>query len=662
VTFVGIVLLLAAVTVLLVSRQRRARAGEQRDGEMNVSERTQSEKLVADALGYAQTLLETSPVGVITYRASGEGIAANRAAAAMLGGTVEQLKAGNFRALQSWKSSGLFEAAVAALETGSERRIETPVTTSFGRQLWIYCNFVPFQFGGETQLLTLLTDVTERKRTEAANALFRELLDRSNDIIEVIDPATGRLLDVNGRACQELGYDRPQILSLGVDDLYPATGNLAFSAALQGLRRPASLPWEGMHRRKDGSTFPVEVSISHVRLDREYAVAMVRDVTRERLLHDQLRQAQKMETIGQFAGAIAHDFNNLLSIVMTYASLLAGELERTDPRRADAEEIERAAARAAGLTRQLLAFSRAQLLEPSVLDLHRVASGMEKMLRRLLTENIELVIKAPREPGSVRADAGQVEQVIMNMAVNARDAMPEGGKLVIETANVELDEASAPEDARIPPGSYVMLAVSDTGTGMDAETRRRAFEPFFTTKEKGKGSGLGLSTCYGIVQHSGGHISVYSQPGKGTVFRIYLPRLDQRPDAPPVALATELRGSETILVVEDDDQVCAAAKRLLEGHGYEVQTASSHAEALAWCEQHGPPDLLLSDVVMPGGNGIELAERIKAMDPRVKVLLMSGYTEHSLFDTDAMRDGLTLLQKPFTRETLGQKVREALTQ
>ncbi|HEY6911589.1 MAG TPA: PAS domain S-box protein [Myxococcales bacterium] len=649
-TVAGILILLVVVTLLLVSRQRRLRAGER------------SEKMVADALGYAQTLLEASPVGVITYRASGEAIAANTAAAAMVGGTVEQLKGGNFRALESWKRSGLFDAAAAALESGSERQIEALLTTSFGRRLWVYCNLVPFRFAGETQLLTLLTDVTERKRADAANAFFRELLDRSNDIIEVIDPGTGKLIDVNGRACQELGYSRAEILSLGIDELYSATGSDAFSAALQSFRNPASRSWEGMHRRRDGSTFPVEVSISHVQLDREYAVAMVRDVTRERLLKTQLQQAQKMETIGQFAGAIAHDFNNLLSIIMTYASLLGGELDGADPRRGDAEEIERAAARAATLTRQLLAFSRMQLLEPRVLDLREVVSGMEKMLRRLLTENIELVIEPGSQPSSVRADAGQIEQVIMNMAANARDAMPAGGKLIIETANLEIDDASVPEQERIEPGSYVRLAVTDTGTGMDAETRRHVFEPFFTTKEKGKGTGLGLSTCYGIVKQSGGYISVFSEPGRGTSFRIYLPRVDQRPDTPPRTVATEVRGSETILIVEDDPQVCAAAKRVLEGNGYKVHAAGGVEEALAWCREHGSPDLLLSDVVMPGATGVELAERIHAMHPRAKVVLMSGYTDHSLFKTGAMREGVTLLQKPFTPETLGQKIREALAQ
>jgi len=646
----GVLAVLALLIVLLISREQRLRAGEQRH----------QQKLVADTLGYARTLLEASPVGVVTFRASGEAIAANRAAAAMVGGTIEQLEASNFRLLQSWKDSGLLDAALSALETRSEQRLEAPISTSFGRHLWVYCNFVPFQFAGEWQLLTLLTDVSERRRTEAANALFRALLDRSNDLIEVIDPLTGRLLDVNGRACDELGYSRAEILSLGVSDLHPAVDGAVLGDALDKFRRPRPVPVEAVHRRKDGSTFPVEMSISHVSLDREYAVAMVRDVTRERLLKSQLRQAQKMETIGQFAGAIAHDFNNVLSIVMTYASVLAGDLDPADPRRLDAEEIERAAARAAGLTRQLLAFSRSQLLEPHVLDLNQVASGMQKMLRRLLSANIELVIRQGAELGSVKADAGQIEQLILNMAANARDAMPDGGRLTIETANVEIDEVSVPEQERIPPGAYVLLAVSDTGVGMDAETRRRAFEPFFTTKEKGRGTGLGLSTCYGIVKQSGGYISVYSEPGSGTVFKTYLPRVDARPEAAPATPAVMLRGSETILVVEDDDQVRAAAARVLEGNGYRVRTASDLESALESCRRDGPPDLLLTDVVMPRGNGLELVRRAQEMFPGLAVVLMSGYTDQPLFEEGFSGERFGLLRKPFTKETLGQKIREVL--
>ncbi|HET7784405.1 MAG TPA: PAS domain S-box protein [Myxococcales bacterium] len=546
----GIVIVLSAAAALLVARRRRRRAGGH-PPRSPLGGGNRSEKMVADALGYARTLLETSPVGVITYRASGEAIEANRAAAEMVGGTVEELKAGNFRKLESWKASGLLGAATEALETGRERQIEVPHTSTYGRHLRLYCNFVPFQFGGERQLLALLTDMTERKRTEAANALFRELLDRSNDIIEVFDPATGRLLDANGRACQELGFSREEILSLRAADLYAAIGGAASGQVEAMFRRPGALPTEGLHRRKDGSTFPVEVSISRVSLDREYAVAMVRDVTSERQLEAQLRQAQKMETIGQFAGAIAHDFNNLLSVIMTYASLLGSELDPADPRRADAGEIEQAAARAAALTRQLLAFSRSQVLEPRVLDLNQVISGMEKMLRRLLTESVELVIVPGRGLGSVKADAGQIEQVIMNLAANARDAMPEGGRLVLETANVEAG-ALPPEPERIPPGSWVMLSVADTGTGMDAETMRRAFEPFFTTTEKGKGTGLGLSTCYGIVKQSGGYISVSSEPGSGTVFRIYLPRVDERADARPASPADEARGPAGSIEEGDD--------------------------------------------------------------------------------------------------------------
>jgi two-component system, cell cycle sensor histidine kinase and response regulator CckA len=663
VTFAGVLLLLALLGVLLGSR-RRLRASERRHQQMMetageaLAAARRSEKLVADALGYAQTLLEASPVGVVTFRASGEAIEANSAAAAMVGGTIEQLKATNFRLLQSWKDSGLLDAALAALETRSEQRVEAPLSTSYGRHLWVYCNFVPFQFAGEWQLLALLSDVSERRRTEAANALFRELLDRSNDIIEVFDPATGRLIDVNQRACQELGYSRAEILSLRASDLHPAADDALLGETLDAFRKPGSLPVAGVHRRKDGSTFPVEMSISHVSLDREYAVAMVRDITRERLLKSQLHQAQKMETIGQFAKTITHDFNNVLSIVMTYAGVLTGDLDPADPRREDAEEIERAAGRAAALTRQLLAFSRSQLLEPRVLDLNQVVSGMEKMLRRLLSANIELIIERAPELGSVKADAGQIEQLILNMAANARDAMPGGGRLIIETANVQIEEA--PEEEGIPRGAYVLLAVSDTGLGMDAETRRRAFEPFFTTKEKGRGTGLGLSTCYGIVKQSGGYITVYSEPGKGTVFKTWLPRVDARPDVLPATGAAELRGSETILLVEDDDQVRAAARRVLEGNGYQVRTASDLESALESCHEQGPPDLLLTDVVMPRGDGLELAQRAKQLFPGLKLVLMSGHTDQSLFDRGLSSEGFALLRKPFTKETLGQKVREVL--
>jgi two-component system, cell cycle sensor histidine kinase and response regulator CckA len=421
---------------------------------------------------------------------------------------------------------------------------------------------------------------------------------------------------------------------------------------------------EATWKKKDGTRIRVQLSVRAQRDGSgrvEFYEAFVRDITNQRQLEAQLAQAQKMEAIGRLAGGVAHDFNNMLTVILSYSDLLLEDLPAGSSDRDDVTQIRKAALGASQLTRQLLAFSRQQVLEPRIVDLNDAVSGIERLLTRVLREDIKLQCMLAADAGTIRVDPGQLEQVIMNLAVNARDAMPNGGLLTVETANVDLDAAYLQRHPVAKPGRYVMLAVTDTGIGMDAATQARIFEPFFTTKDIGKGTGLGLATVQGIVQQSGGFIWVYSEPDHGTVFKIYLPRVDEPASRTGDEPEQDVRGTETVLVVEDVAAVRAVTREMLRRSGYHVLVAADGRAALQVAATHeGPIHLLLTDVVMPDLSGRDLAERLTEVRPDVKVIFMSGYTDDAVVRHGILQEGIAYLQKPFTPRSLSAKVRSVL--
>ncbi|MBW2670713.1 MAG: response regulator [Deltaproteobacteria bacterium] len=394
------------------------------------------------------------------------------------------------------------------------------------------------------------------------------------------------------------------------------------------------------------------------------AIQTFQDITERKNTEAQLRQAQKMEAIGTLTGGIAHDFNNLLTSIIGNAEIALMDVIKDESLRRGIEEIKKAGNKAASLTRQLLAFSRKQVIKPEILDLNEVINDTEKMLKRMIGEDIEFQTVLEPERRKVHMDSGQIEQIIINMAVNSRDAMPQGGKLVLETANVHIDENYLSEHGiNETPGSYVMLAISDTGSGMDKETQEHLFEPFFTTKEIGKGTGLGLSTVYGIVKQNTGFIWVYSEPGHGTTFKVYLPKVKEgvAPEEKEQTPVGDLNGSETVLIVEDDDRLRNLTRKILERYGYSIQKAENGEDALRVSEEHdGSIDLMLTDVVMPKMSGRETAERLQPLYPQMKVIYMSGYTDNAIVHHGVLVPGINFLEKPFTPEGLARKVREVL--
>jgi two-component system cell cycle sensor histidine kinase/response regulator CckA len=494
----------------------------------------------------------------------------------------------------------------------------------------------------------------------SADAGYRMLFDASPLPTWVYDAETLRFLAVNEAAVRHYGWSREEFLAMKITDIRPSAD---VDTLLAGIRdgsvgKPERELWR--HRLRDGTLIDVEISAGRIVFDgRAAALVVSRDVTERRQMQERLAEGEKMEAIGRLAGGVAHDFNNLLTVISGYAAILRENPSATQP----LDEIEHAAEQAAALTAQLLAFSRRQVLHPQAVDVNDIVGAMGPMLERIIGDDVQVAVQLGDGVPPVEADRAQIERVVLNLAANARDAMPRGGRLTIETALVELDESYIATHGDVTPGRHVLLAVSDTGVGMTEEVRKRLFEPFFTTKEGGGGTGLGLATVFGVVKQSGGSIFVYSEEGRGTTFKIYLPVTSRSvpvPSADGNGPASH-RGSETVVVVEDDASVRTLVRLMLGQCGYQVLEAPDADAAITLCDEHPDGvDLLLTDVVMPDIGGRALADRLTALFPQLRVLFMSGYSDEAVFRHGIIRPDTAFIEKPFSQAALARKVREVL--
>ncbi len=646
----------------------------------DVTERVQARKRAeADALAEQirfQAMVEHSADGVLLSTAEGVIAYVSPSAARMFGRAASALVGTHFREYTHPDDLPLAaEHRRKVLERSSPPPAVRRLVRPDGTVRWIEVIATNLLDRPEIgAVVANIRDVTDRKALDDALVVSQQrfaALFESGIIGIVVADASGTVYQANSAFLAMLGYTHEDFAAGRIDwnnVTPPEWAHWNAEAAEQLLRLGRAKPREKEYFRKDGTRVSALVGVANVQQG-EQRISFSVDLTERKkaaeaiaALDAQFRQAQKMEAVGRLAGGVAHDFNNILSVILSYADILLTELESGDASRADVEQILKASDRAAALTGQLLMFSRQQVIEPKVLDLNDVISDVEKMLHRMVGEDVELVSRLSPSIGKVRVDRGSFEQALMNLVVNARDAMPAGGTLTIETSGVVLDEAYAREHFGAKPGPHVLLAVSDTGTGMDEATQARVFEPFFTTKERGKGTGLGLSTVFGIVQQSGGRIGLQSAPGKGSCFQVYLPVVEGEVHGRRPSVAAMIpSGSETILLVEDDEQLRGVVRGVLERRGYRVIAAPDGREALALSEKHpGPIDLLLTDVVMPHVSGPELVRRIAPIRPAMKVLCMSGYTDDAVVGRGELDPGIAFLRKPITPTTLTNKVREVL--
>ncbi|MEW6666530.1 MAG: PAS domain S-box protein [Thermodesulfobacteriota bacterium] len=674
VIFIGVLLLAAGTGVGLVWRQQQARF---------YRERYESAEALRERTELLQTIQDNAADGILLAESETRRfVSANKAMCSMLGYTVDELKGLSVEGIHPLED---LPRVIAEFDRQMKGEIslarDIPVKRRDGSVFVADVNSSPIELYGRPHVLGIFRDITERRRTEESlresEAFVKTVLDNLPVGIAVnsVDPAvsftymndnfprlyrTTREKLAEADSFWEAVYEEPEfreeIKKRVLDDC--ASGE------------PGRMHWEDVPITRKGKETSFVTARNIPIPGKPLMISTVWDVTERKRsegekakLQAELLQSQKLEAVGKLTGGIAHDFNNLLTPIIGNADMALSDLRADDPLHEVMEEIRNAGARAASLVRQLLAFSRKQILQPGILDLNGVLRDMEKMLRRIIGEDIDLETLLTPQLGRVEADVGQTEQVLMNLVVNARDAMPRGGKLTIETSNVDLDEAYARNHISVIPGRYVMLAISDTGVGMAKEVQAQLFEPFFTTKEKGKGTGLGLSTVYGIVKQSRGNIWVYSEPGRGSTFKIYLPRVEEPGRVVEKFEKKEepLQGSETVLVVEDDKMVRNMTLKILQKYGYTVLCARDGQEALRISKEHkGFIDLMLTDIVMPGMSGKDLAEELKGIQPGLKVLFMSGYTDNAIVHHGILDEGIAFLQKPFTPEGLARKVREAL--